>query len=88
MVKRMQVTDDTTKECKLQNENMAKKLTEIQGELTDANKKYALKCRAFLRLCLDLPTAMYCIDLHVNQQVGGACGTLATCLSVYEILNK
>ena len=64
------------------------KLELINETLAKSMTEYETKCRAFFRLMLDLPTALYCIDVLVNQQVGGACGTAASCISIYEIVNK
>ena len=78
----------STENNSFQKEGVLKKLAESNLEVANAEKEYLKKCRSFVRLLLDVPTAMYCTDLYVNAQVGGACGTLATCISIYEILNK
>ena len=61
-------------------------MTETQTDLAEKQKAYAKKVRNFVKLILDTPTAMWNCGYVFDQQFGGLCGSLASCISLYEII--
>ena len=59
-------------------------LKDVSQELKDKEAEYKQTCRYLLKLLLDCPTALACMEL-ISPKVGGIAGTLASLISLYEI---
>ena len=59
-------------------------LQEVSQELNLKESEYKQTCRYLLKLVLDFPTALACMEL-IGPKVGGIVGTAASFISLYDI---
>ena len=62
-------------------------LREVSQELNDKESEYKKSCRYLLKLVLDFPTALACMEI-LGPKLGGVVGTAASFISLYDIWGK